>query len=142
MSKPRYLGDKPSDPKKPDYLKPVSGTERAQKHEKESAARSGKRRTAGSGNQATWVRSWGSGKKSGRPADIVGDEDLGELKTTQKTDTRIQLSWLRKIAYEALTQGKQPMIEFEFDKLSPPCPKKWVMIPADYYDDLQERASS
>lgn len=130
MSEPRYLGDRPSEPKGPDYLKPLSTTDRAKKHEKSSAERSGKRRVPGSGNQP------------GRPGDIRGDEDLGELKTTKKTDTRIQLKWLRKIAFEALTQGKQPMIEFEFDRLTPPCPKKWVMIPADYFDDLQERANS
>lgn len=130
MNEPRYLGDKPSQPPKPDYLKPLTTTERSQKHEKTSAARSGKKRVPGSGNQL------------GRPGDIRGDEDLGELKTTKKTDTRIQLRWLRKIAYEALTQGKQPMIEFEFERLTPPCPKKWVMVPADYFDDLQERANS
>lgn len=130
MPEPRYLGDQPQEPRKPDYFKPLSTTARSQKHEKSSAARAGKRRVPGSGNQL------------GRPGDIQGDEDLGELKTTEKTDTRIQLKWLRKIAYEALTQGKQPMIEFEFTRLEPPCPKKWVMIPAEYYDDLQERARS
>jgi len=130
VNEPKYLGDKPSEPPKPDYLRPETTTSRAQRHERSSAARSGKRRVAGSGNQL------------GKPGDISGDEDLGELKTTRKTDTRIQLSWLRKIAYEALTQGKQPMIEFEFVRLTAPCPKKWVMVPADYFDDLQERAQS
>jgi len=130
VNEPRYLGDRPSQPQGPDYLKPPSTTERAQKHEKSTARRSGKSRVAGSGNQL------------GKPGDIKGDEDLGELKTTRKTDTRIQLSWLRKIAYEALSAGKQPMIELEFERLTPPCPKKWVMIPADYFDDLQERARS
>ena len=130
MSEPRYLGDKPSDGPKPDYMKPLSTTARSQQHEKSSAERAGKRRVPGSGNQP------------GRPGDIVGDEDLAELKTTKKTDTRIQLSWLRKIAYEALTQGKQPLIEFEFVKLTPPCPKKWVMVSADYFDALQRRARS
>jgi len=130
VSEPRYLGDRPSDPPKPDYLRPETTTARSQRHERSSAARSGKRLVAGSGNQP------------GKPGDISGDEDLGELKTTAKTDTRIQLSWLRKIAYEALTQGKQPMIEFEFTKLKSPCPRKWVMVPAEYFDDLQERARS
>ena len=130
MPEPKYFGDKPSQGPQPDYLKPLSTTERAKQHENSSAKRSGKRRVPGSGNQL------------GKPGDIQGDEDLGELKTTQKTDTRIQLKWLRKIAYEALTQGKKPMIEFEFTKLEPPCPRKWVMVPADYFDDLQERARS
>ena len=76
----------------------------------------------------------------GSPGDLTGEEDLAELKTTQKTDTRIQLKWLRKISYEALSMGKQPMIEFEFTKLEVPCPQKWVMVPATYFDDLQERA--
>lgn len=130
MPDPNYLGDKPSDQPKPNYFKPLTTTERAQQHERSSAKRSGKRTVPGSGNRL------------GKPGDLRGDEDLGELKTTEKTDTRIQLRWLRKIAYEALTQGKQPMIEFEFTKLTPPCPKKWVMIPAEYFDDLQERARS
>jgi hypothetical protein len=130
MSKPRYLGDHPSNPGKPDYLKPISTTARSQAHEKSSAKRAGKRRVPGSGNQ------------QGRPGDVSGDEDLGELKTTKKTDTRIQLSWLRKIAYEALTQGKQPYVEMCFEKLEPPCPKEWVLVPADYFNKLRERANS
>lgn len=128
MKEPRYLGDQPSEPPKPDYLKPLSTTARSKDHETSSAARSGKRRVPGSGNQP------------GRPGDISGVEDLGELKTTKKTDTRIQLSWLRKIAYEALTQGKQPMVELRFEKLTPPCPKEWVMIPADFFNELLRRA--
>jgi len=128
VPEPRYLGDKPSEPPKPDYLKLPSTTARSQQHEKSSAKRAGKRRVPGSGNQL------------GKPGDIVGDEDLGELKTTKKTDTRIELKWLRKIAYEAMTMGKKPMIEFEFVRLKAPCPQKWVMVPADYFDDLQERA--
>jgi|2_EtaG_2_1085320.scaffolds.fasta_scaffold27504_2 hypothetical protein len=130
MNKPRYLGDRPSDPKGPDYLKPLSTTARSQDHEKTSAKRAGKRRVPGSGNQP------------GRPGDVSGDKDLGELKTTKKTDTRIQLSWLRKIAYEALTQGKQPYIEMRFEKLEPPCPKEWVIVTADYFNELLERAKS
>ena len=142
MNEPRYLGDQPSDPAKPDYLKPLSTTARSKDHETTSAKRAGKRRVPGSGNQATQKRARGSGTGMGKPGDIIGDEDLGELKTTQKTDTRIQLSWLRKIAYEALTQGKQPMIEMRFEKLTPPCPKEWVMIPADFYNELLRRARS
>jgi len=128
MGEPRYLGDKPSDPAKPDYLKPLSTTARAQKHEKASAGRSGKRRVPGSGNQL------------GRPGDVQGDEDLSELKTTRKTDTRIQLKWLRKVAYEAMCLGKVPLVELQYDKLTPPCPKEWVLVPADYFNKLQERA--
>lgn len=130
MAEPKYLGDGPHRPDGPDYFKPPSTTSRAKKHEKESAARAGKKRVPGSGNQP------------GRPGDVIGDEDLGELKTTEKTDTRIQLKWLRKIAFEALTQGKQPYIEFEFTKLEPPCPQKWVMVPADFFNDLMKRAQS
>jgi len=142
MGEPRYLGDKPSQPPEPDYLKPESTTSRAQRHERSSAKRSGKRTTSGSGNRQGHRKSRGSGSQMGSPGDLAGDEDLAELKTTQKTDTRIQLRWLRKITNEALCMGKQPMIEFEFERLTPPCPKKWVMIPAEYFDDLQERARS
>jgi len=130
VSGPRYLGDKPGRPEGPDYFKPLSTTARAQEHERESASRAGKKRVPGSGNQL------------GRPGDVSGIGDLGELKTTKKTDTRIQLKWLKKIAYEALTQGKQPYLEFRFESLQPPCPKEWVMIPADFFNDLIERAQS
>ena len=130
MNEPRYLGDKPHHPAAPDYLKPISTSERAKHHEKETASRTGKRRVPGSGNQP------------GRPGDVSGAKDLGELKTTKKTDTRIQLKWLRKIAYEALTQGKQPMIELRFELLEPPCPKEWVMIPAEFYNKLMEQAQA
>lgn len=126
-NEPRYLGDRPSQPGQPDYLKPAPTTDRSKHHEKGSASRAGKRRVPGSGNQL------------GRPGDVVGDTDLGELKTTKKTDTRIQLSWLRKIAYEALTQGKDPYVEMRFESLQPPCPKEWVLIPADRYNELLER---
>ena len=126
VNEPRYLGDTPSQPNKPDYLKPAPTTDRSKRHEKGSAARSGKRRVPGSGNQ------------HGRPGDVEGATDLGELKTTKKTDTRIQLSWLRKIAYEALTQGKEPYVEMQFDRLQPPCPKEWVLITAARYNELLE----
>lgn len=128
VTEPRYLGDSPSCPNEPDYLKPAPTTDMSKRHEKGTAARSGKRRVPGSGNQ------------HGRPGDVVGDIDLGELKATKKTDTRIQLSWLRKIAYEALTQGKQPYVEMRFERLEPPCPKEWVMITAEFYNELLERA--
>jgi hypothetical protein len=127
---PRYLDDRPIEPRKPSYFKPLTNTERSQAHERHTAKRSGKRVVPGSGNQL------------GKPGDVVGDLDLGENKTTKKTDTRIQLKWLRKIAYEALTQGKQPIVEMRFEKLTPPCPKEWVMIPAEFYYELLERAQS
>jgi hypothetical protein len=130
MNKPRYLGDSPSNPNIPNYLKPISTTARSQDHERSSAKRAGKKRVPGSGNQL------------GRPGDVSGDNDLGELKTTKKTDTRIQLNWLRKIAYEALTQGKQPYVEMRFEKLEPPCPKEWVLVPADYFNKLRKQANS
>jgi len=138
VNEPRYLGDTPSQPRGPDYMKPESTVSRSKRHEKGSASRSGKRLTPGSGNRATSKRAWGAGNSSGCPGDLVGETDLGELKTTKKTDTRIQLSWLRKIAYEALTQGKTPYIEMQFDKLEPPCPKEWVLITAARYDELLE----
>ena len=130
MTEPRYLGDRASEPSNPNYFKPPTTTERAQDHEKASAKRAGRRVVPGSGNQL------------GRPGDVIGDLDLSENKTTKKTDTRIQLKWLRKIAYEALTQGKQPIVEMRFEKLTPPCPKEWVLIPADFYQDLLERAQA
>jgi len=130
VTEPRYLGEGPIDSAKPNYFKPLTTTERSQDHERHSAKRTGKRVVPGSGNQL------------GRPGDVVGDLDLSENKTTGKTDTRIQLKWLRKIAFEALTQGKQPVVEMRFERLTPPCPKEWVMITADFYNELLKRAQS
>ena len=128
MNEPRYLGDKPSDPPKPDYLKPLPTTHASIQHEKDVAKRSGGSRVPGSGSIA------------GKPGDVAHDKDLGENKTTFKTDTRIQLSWLRKIAFQALTQGKAPIVHLRYEKLKPPCPTEWVLIPATRYYELLENA--
>lgn len=128
MPEPRYFEDKPIQKQVPDYLKPETTTDRSQKHEKDRATASGKRRTPGSGN------------RPGRPGDLSGNTDLSELKTTKKTDTRIQLSWLRKISHEALSLGRQPVLELRFESLTPPTPKDWVLLPAAYYDELREKA--
>lgn len=128
MGEPRYLGDQPSQPRGPDYFKAPPTTDMSRKHEKETAQRTGGRRVPGSGNQL------------GRPGDVSGDRDLQELKATQKTDTRISLGWLRKVAFEAMTQGKQPIVNMRFTKLMPPCPQDWVMVPADFYNDLKKKA--
>lgn len=128
MGDPRYLGDEPSQPPKPNYFKPPTTTDISNQHEKDTASRTGGRRVPGSGNQL------------GRPGDVIGSEDFQELKATQKTDTRIQLSWLRKAAFQAMTQGKHPVVNMRFTKLSPPCPQDWVLIPADVYNDLKKRA--
>jgi hypothetical protein len=128
MGEPRYLGDGPSRPTGPDYFKTPPTTDLSKKHEKETAQRTGGRRVPGSGNQL------------GRPGDVTGSEDLQELKATQKTDTRINLQWLRDVAYQAMTQGKEPIVNMRFAKLAPPCPTDWVLIPADVYNELKKRA--
>ena len=108
MRAPNYFGDRPNKPSGPDYLK------------------TGGRRVRG------------SGAVKGRPGDVAGDVDLQELKATDKVDeTRIQLSWLRKIAFEALTQGKYPVVNMRFTRLKPPAPEDWVLIPADVYAKLK-----
>jgi hypothetical protein len=128
MGEPRYLGDDPSKPNCPNYFKTPPTTDLSRKHEDETAKRTGGRRVPGSGNQL------------GRPGDVTGTEDFQELKATKKTDTRIQLSWLRDAAYQAMTQGKHPIVNMRFVKLTPPCPQDWVLIPADVYNDLKKRA--
>jgi len=127
MAEPRYLGDKPSQPATPDYFKPVSTTAKSTKHEQDIAKRSGGQRVRGSGSQL------------GRPGDVKGGQELQELKFTEKTDTRINLDWLRKIAHQALTQGKYPVVSMRFDRLKPPTPQDWVLIPADVYHELKEQ---
>lgn len=127
MAEPRYFDGGQSKPKGPDYLKPRPTTDMSKEHEKDTAKRTGGRRVSGSGNQP------------GNPGDVKGLKDLQELKATGKVDeTRIQLKWLRKIAFEALTQNRWPVVNLRFTKLEPPCPKDWVLIPADVYDRLKE----
>lgn len=126
MPKPDYFDDKPSDPPTPDYLKPLPTTHHSMKHESDVAKRGGGRRVPGSGSI------------KGKPGDVSNSKDLGENKTTFKTDTRIQLGWLRKIAYQALTQGKEPIMHMRYERLEPPCPTDWVIMPASYYYKLIE----
>ena len=128
MAGPRYFDDKPAQPTGPDYLRKPPTTEISTRHERETAKKSKGQRVPGSGN------------KLGKPGDVRGVGDLQELKATGKTDTRIKLSWLRKISHEALTQGRYPVVNMRFEKLEPPTPTDWVMIPADVYEDLKERA--
>lgn len=127
LATPRYFDDKPARPNGPDYLKPPPTTDLSKKHEKETAAKTKGRRVAGSGNQL------------GKPGDVMGAKDLQELKATDKVDeTRIQLDWLRKISYEALTQGRYPVVNMRFTRLKEPAPQDWVLIPAHVYDRLKE----
>lgn len=135
MRPPRYFDDAPSRPSGPDYLKKRPTTDISSAHEKETAAKTGGTRVRGSGA----VQNRGRGRRvTGRPGDVRGDKDLQELKATDKVDeTRIQLAWLRKIAYEALTQGKYPIVNMRFTKLKPPAPEDWVLIPADVYAKLK-----
>lgn len=131
LSEPRYFDDKPARPNIPDYLKPRPTTDLSKKHEKETAAKTKGRRVAGSGNQL------------GKPGDVIGAKDLQELKATDKVDeTRIELAWLRKISYEALTQGRYPVVNMRFTRLKPPAVQDWVLIPAHIYDRLKEGQSS
>ena len=126
MRPPSYFDDKPSRPAGPDYLKKRPTTEISTAHEKETAARTGGGRVRG------------SGAVKGRPGDVRGSKDLQELKATDKVDeTRIQLAWLRKIAFEAMTQGKYPVVNMRFTRLKPPAPEDWVLIPAEVYAKLK-----
>jgi len=129
VPEPRYFGDKPSEPQQPDYLKPLPTTHHSMKHEADVAKRSGGSRVPGSGSIA------------GIPGDVSHAKDLGENKLTFKTDTRIQLTWLRKIADQALTQGKDPVVHLRYEKLQPPCPTDWVLMPATRYYELLENES-
>jgi hypothetical protein len=115
----------PSKPATPDYFRKEPTTVISSIHEKETAKKFGRR-----------VR--GSGAVLGRPGDVSGRKDLQELKATDRTDeTRIQLKWLQKIAFQALTQGKYPVCNMRFTKLKPPAPKDWVLIPAEVYKQLR-----
>jgi len=135
LREPNYFGDRPNKPSGPDYLKKRPTTDLSSAHEKETAARMGGTRVPGSGA----VQNRGRGRRvTGRPGDVRGDKELQELKATDKVDeTRIQLTWLRKIAFEALTQGKYPVVNMRFTRLKPPAPEDWVLIPAEVYAKLK-----
>ena len=127
MPEPRYFDGPPPEKKVPDYFKKPPTTELSNRHEKETAQKTGGQRVRG------------SGAVLGRPGDVRGKRDLQELKATDKVDeTRIQLSWLRQIARQALAIGKYPLVNMRFTKLKEPCPQDWVLIPADVYNRLKE----
>lgn len=140
MRGPDYLGDGKSKPPSPDYLKKAPTTDLSSAHERETAKKFGAQRVSGSGavhGNAT-SRNRGRNRVQGRPGDVRGIKDLQELKATDKIDeTRIQIKWLQKIAEEAITQGKYPVVNMRFTKLQIPAPEDWVLIPADVYKQLR-----
>ena len=126
MRGPDYLGDGRSKPPEPDYLKKAPTTDLSKKHETETAKKFGGRRVPG------------SGAILGKPGDVRGRKDLQELKATDKVnETRIKIEWLQKIAEQAITQGKYPVVNMRFTKLEPPASEDWVLIPADVYKKLR-----
>jgi hypothetical protein len=125
LREPDYLRDQPNKPQSPDYLKKPPTTDISKRHENETAKKFGARRVRG------------SGAVLGKPGDVRGIKDLQELKATDKVDeTRIQLKWLEKITFQALTQGKYPVVNMRFTALKPPAPEDWVLIPAEIYKKL------
>lgn len=126
MREPEYLRDQPSNPKTPDYLKKPPTTDLSKRHENETAKKFGGRRVRG------------SGAVLGKPGDVRGAKDLQELKATDMVDeTRIKIEWLQKIAFQALTQGKYPVVNMRFTTLKEPAPEDWVLIPAEVYKKLR-----
>jgi len=128
MPGPDYF-NKPEKEKKagPDYFKDEPTTKISKKHEKDVEARSGGKRTPGSGNI------------KGKPGDVTDNTFLHECKATHGGGTQIEAKWLKKISLEALVTGRIPLLELRFEAQEAPCSKDWVMLPAMEFQALLDR---
>lgn len=110
--------------RKPDFFKDKPTTYHSKKHEKSVAKRTGTRRVPGSGNQP------------GSPGDVAGRKFLRECKTTSKAGFLLGSTILSKACQEALAVNRTPLIEVEVRGVKPPVPSRWVVVPAEVFDDL------
>jgi len=123
---PNYLNRKDGDTPSPDYLDRKTGVNWKQ-HEQDVAKRSGGQRRSASGSAP------------GKPADTKDDVFLRECKSTAGAGLSVSGRWLAKIAAEALSLGKIPLMELRLDGQEAPTPKDWVMIPSIDFEAILER---
>jgi hypothetical protein len=128
---PRDLGP-PVRPRGPDYFGDVGKPKKAnwKKHEKDTAARTGGRQVAGSGNQP------------GKPGDVRGTKFLRDCKATVRNRISLSAKTLKKIVNEALAVGRTPVIEVRLEGAEFPCPVDWVVLPSLDFDALVEKYGS
>lgn len=84
----------------------------------------------------------GSGALSDLKSDASSDEWQLEAKQTKAKSFRIELSVLDKIAREARTQERAPMVHIRFTDIPEHMvvPEDWVLISAEKFGELYERA--
>jgi len=103
---------------------------RSQKQEKEAATRYGGRVKPGSGSSPL------------SKGDVKTRAFLMEMKCTIHGSISIKGEWLEKIAGEARYEGREPALEIQIDGITDPLvEKKWVLIPATLFADLNEEAT-
>jgi hypothetical protein len=110
------------------YLKRSRGTEHGRAAEKKAAKRLKGRLTPGSGALA------------GAKGDIVKVSFLIESKATKDDSISLKLSWLDKIAKEALDVGKDPALILQFVDALGNRRKGggWVLIPERLFKEIAE----
>lgn len=79
-----------------------------------------------------------SGALPGNRGDVKGVELLGECKRTDKKSISITLAYLEKITHEAVAYDKIPAVAIEFGDTPKLVSRDWVMVPADFMQDLLE----
>jgi hypothetical protein len=79
-----------------------------------------------------------SGALPGNRGDVKGVELLGECKRTDKKSISITLAYLEKITHEAVAYDKIPAVAIEFGNTPKMVSRDWVMVPADFMQDLLE----
>ncbi len=115
------------------------------KHERDVAARAGGRVTRGSGAvRPTGGTSRGTargiGQTSADPGDVRDNEFIRECKATVRGSLSIQLKWLKGLVEQALVVNRRPILEIRFEQARPPVSQDWVLMPAEDFDELLERA--
>lgn len=79
-----------------------------------------------------------SGALPGNRGDVKGVELLGECKRTDKKSISITLAYLEKITMEAVSYNRIPAVAIEFGDTPKLVSKDWVMVPAEFMQELLE----
>jgi Holliday junction resolvase len=108
------------------------------KHEKDVEDRTGDRRVRGSGSGHGYTGQ--THTRSGiRVGDNMGSKKLRECKATKGRSISVKCEWLDQLIEQALSMGRDPVLEIRIEGAKLPTPSDWVMIPASDYDEMQEQ---
>jgi Holliday junction resolvase len=128
-------------PRGPDFFKDIDKPKKAdwKKHEADVEKRTGDRRSrsSGAGHGKT-----GQTRRRGsvNVGDNMGTKRLRECKATKGRTISVKCDWLDQLITQSLNMGRDPVLEIRMEGATLPTPTDWVMIPADDYEELLERA--